>query len=424
MRYVLAFSVAAGLLFGSAVPAEAKWAKAWSTSIQGLYTLASAISPTNESPSGLSGQLANNQSFRMIVRPTLSGSRVRVLLSNRFSNQPLAVGRATVARPTSGASVDPRTVRQLSFGGTPEITIPPGGAARSDPVPLRAHARHDLAVSFWTKGTGTPIPWHRLAYATSYLTAPFSGDHVDEADGASFSYTTRSWMFLSGVEVEKRSVPGLVVVFGDSITDGGGSAFGQHNRWVDVLAARLGARRPEARYGVLNAGIGGNSFGGFRAGGLRPCEGCTGPPALERLGPDALEQRGVTDALVLLGSNDLSTRGGAAVVIGGLAEIARRFRAAGIRPLVATILPRDATFRPVFDQARRKVNTWIRTQGSYDGVVDFEKVVQDPNRPDRFRPDYSADGVHPNSAGHAAMGRAVSLRLFSPPGDSGDPRGP
>jgi hypothetical protein len=42
------------------------------------------------------------------------------------------------------------------------------------------------------------------------------------------------------------------------------------------------------------------------------------------------------------------------------------------------------------------VNQWIRTSGAFDGVVEFDKAMQDPNNPSALYENYdSGDGLHP-----------------------------
>jgi len=67
-----------------------------------------------------------------------------------------------------------------------------------------------------------------------------------------------------------------------------------------------------------------------------------------------------------------------------------------------------------------KSQLWIWTDlrgaghsGEYDGVVDFEAAVRDPDAPTRIHPRFnSGDGLHPGDAGYAAMAEAVDLELF------------
>jgi lysophospholipase L1-like esterase len=57
---------------------------------------------------------------------------------------------------------------------------------------------------------------------------------------------------------------------------------------------------------------------------------------------------------------------------------------------------------------------WIRDPKHFDVVVDFDKVVRDPARPDRLNPAFdSGDHLHPSAVGYKAMGEAIPLTLFS-----------
>ena len=58
------------------------------------------------------------------------------------------------------------------------------------------------------------------------------------------------------------------------------------------------------------------------------------------------------------------------------------------------------------------MNAWIRAGEGFDGVIDFEKVVQDPQNPLRIRADLTADFVHPNTLGYRLMGESIDLKLF------------
>jgi lysophospholipase L1-like esterase len=59
------------------------------------------------------------------------------------------------------------------------------------------------------------------------------------------------------------------------------------------------------------------------------------------------------------------------------------------------------------------VNDWIRNGKAFDGVIDFDKAVEDPQNPDHILAKYdSGDHLHPNDAGYEAMGAAVPLSLF------------
>ena len=59
------------------------------------------------------------------------------------------------------------------------------------------------------------------------------------------------------------------------------------------------------------------------------------------------------------------------------------------------------------------MNQWIRSGKVFDGVVDFDKAVRDPNHPDRMLAAYDGgDHLHPGDAGYKVMGEAINLNLF------------
>jgi lysophospholipase L1-like esterase len=63
---------------------------------------------------------------------------------------------------------------------------------------------------------------------------------------------------------------------------------------------------------------------------------------------------------------------------------------------------------------RRAVNEWIQNSGAFDGVIDFDAVVRDPQTPSRIRKEYdSGDHLHPNDAGYKAMADAVDIKLLA-----------
>jgi lysophospholipase L1-like esterase len=63
---------------------------------------------------------------------------------------------------------------------------------------------------------------------------------------------------------------------------------------------------------------------------------------------------------------------------------------------------------------RQAVNQWVRAEGHFDAVIDFDAVVRDPQHPDRLLPAYDCgDHLHPSPAGYKAMGEAVPLSLFA-----------
>jgi lysophospholipase L1-like esterase len=68
------------------------------------------------------------------------------------------------------------------------------------------------------------------------------------------------------------------------------------------------------------------------------------------------------------------------------------------------------------EAVRQAVNQWIRTGNAFDGVIDFDAAVRDPNQPAAFREGYhSGDHLHPNKVGYKAMVDAIDLSPFRGP---------
>lgn len=54
------------------------------------------------------------------------------------------------------------------------------------------------------------------------------------------------------------------------------------------------------------------------------------------------------------------------------------------------------------------MNEWIRLTDGFEGCIDFDLAVQDPDHPAAFKAGYdSGDHLHPSGAGYKAMADAV-----------------
>jgi lysophospholipase L1-like esterase len=372
-----------------------------------------AASPQRADPDDPPLQIAG-QTLRQTLHVSLGGPRVRVRLSNRYGTAALVIGAAHVALGASGSSIQPGTDRALSFGGSPGVTIPAGAHVVSDPVSLTVPARADLAVSLYLPGAVSATTEHAVARATSYVST--AGDYTAAGALAEVAATTRSWHFVSGVEVESSPRARSIVAFGGSITDGVGSTHDANHRLPDLLARRLVAAGTAPR-AVVNAGIAGN----------RLLSDLVGDNGLARFDRDVLAQAGTRYVIVLIGTNDVGVVTGAPdatadQIIVGHRQLIARAHALGIKALGATLTPFEgATIVPGFytaagDAKRDAVNRWIRTSSEYDAVIDFDRVLRDPGHPARLRTGFdSGDHLHPNDAGYQAMADAIDLSLFDEP---------
>lgn len=375
-------------------PESQGWTGSWAASTSG-YT---AVGPWTD------------RTLRLVVHTSAGGPRVRIRLDNTFASAPVRVGSATVALRAEGAAALGAPV-PLSFGGRAGTGIPAGAQAFSDPLGFEVPPDTDLLVSFHLPGTVPAAPVHRLAQQTSYVSEP--GDHAGDGSAAPYTSTITTWPLLTGVDV--GGGPGSVVLLGDSITDGERTTVGANRRWPDVLADRLRQQGRVPHYGVLNQGISANRVVTDRYPGDGVSTDSGGVSALHRLDRDVLAQTSARTAVVFQGVNDVRWGGTADQVIDGLREIADRGHARGLRMLVATIAPCEGEARctAAADAHRVAVNEWIRGNDTFDGVLDFDRVLRDPDRPARMLPAYdSGDHLHPGEAGLAALAESVDLRLL------------
>jgi lysophospholipase L1-like esterase len=322
----------------------------------------------------------------------------------------LKIAGSHIALRATEAAIAPGSGAPLMFSGQPSVTIPAGALMFSDPVNFTAPPFADLAIDAYVPDdtTGSPLTLHATVQ-TSYLSE--TGNHSGQTPFP-VARPIATWYLLSRVEVVAPSSVGAVVTFGDSITDGTASTANANRRWPDDLARRL-ASMPGGPVGVLNLGIAGN----------RLLDDGLGISALARFDRDVASQSSVTHVTVLEGINDIGFGGDeasptAAELIAAHQQLIARAHARGLKIFGATLTPFDgALYQTAIGEAKRQeVNKWIRTSGSYDGVIDFEAVVRDPGHQTKMRAAFDpGDHLHFTDTGYQAMADAIDLSFFKRP---------
>ncbi len=390
-----------------------QWANTWFAAV------------THGDSAGSTNAGLNNQSVRLIVHTTVSGSQVRIRLSNEHGDQPVMVGHATVAEPdTSTASlsdIDPLTLHELSFGGQPSAVMNKGAELLSDPVDLPVASQQDLVVTVYFPTPTGPTTFHSTSRQYNFVGAT---DLADAASGAGFTVIrTCCWFFLTGVDVLRHDNFGPVVVLGDSLGEGNGSTINANKRWPNLLYARLAAAREDDAPAVLNASLAGNRLnheGSEPGAGGFPGYNELGSNALARLDSDVFSHPGARTVITDLGINDIwMSDDSAAAIISTLRQLNAQVKEHGLQSLVATLAPYQGNGGPGVwtaekDATRQAVNDYLRSSDEFDGVIDFDQVLRDPANPAQLLPAYdSGDHIHPNDAGNQAMADAISLALFT-----------
>jgi lysophospholipase L1-like esterase len=394
----LAFAFALSVLPASAAKPDQRWVGSW------------AAAPTG-APAKIGEGSLQESTLREIVRLSIGGSSVRIVVSNEFGTDPLTVDGASIALSAGGGTIKPGTAQMAQFDGKPSITIPGGAMVLSDPIAMPVAPLSNLAVSLYvSEQKMSMMTRHDGSQTTNYIA---KGNQLTAATMED-AKSERPWMFLKGVDVLAGDDAATIVALGDSITDGATSMPDANDRWPNFLANRLQANKKFAHLGVLNEGISGNRL--LRDG--------AGQSALARLDRDVIAQAGVKYLIILESINDI---GGAfnpmrphdpvtaEQLIQGLTQIIDRAHLHGIKVIGATLTPYVGAgySSPAGEEAREKVNEFIRNSGKFDAVVDFEKVIADPQNPKQILPAYNVkDHLHPNDAGYKALGDSIDLKLF------------
>jgi lysophospholipase L1-like esterase len=395
-------------LLAASAPAQAKWVASWTAA--------------PHAPLGMQGPFAaasyDNVTLSQIVRASEGGDKVRVRFSNRYGPGPLAIGAARIVRIDDAGQEIAGTSRMLTFGGDAGAVIPRGAPFVSDAVALAVPSLSRLKVEFYLPKPTGPCTCH-LTGQDELAVSP-AGNFV----GKPFTPASKAMFraFLSGVDVDSPKALGTIVTYGDSITDGVGSTPGTNRRWPDILANRLqGAGK---HWAVANQGISGNRI-------LSPG---MGESALSRFDEDVLSLPEVKYIILFEGVNDIGNRFGTRAggpqlpgldqpqitvgeMIAGYKQIVARAHEKGIKVIGSPIGPfKGASYwNEEGEAARKTINDWILTSGTFDGTVRLDTAFADPADPRQMREGYHmGDHLHGSDAGLKAVGESIDLSLFKP----------
>ena len=372
------------------------WVATWATAEQ-------VVEPHNCPPApGL-----ENNSIRQIVQTSISGKEVRVKFSNEFSKGPVTINAAEIARAaTAGSSSDiiAGTEVSLTFNGKQSVTIQPGGLVTSDPVKFRMGDRENVAITMHLgQASSTSVTGHPGSRTDSYLI---------EGQGSDFSNAVKTahWYIINAIEIKAEKKARAVVVLGNSITDGRGSTTNEQNRWADNLSRRLLANKKTRRVAVLNMGLGGNCI----------LNGGLGPTGKSRYPRDLFKQEGVKYIILFEGVNDLGGRGDAITkakqIIDVYKQIIDEAHERDIKVFGAPVMQFKGNnyYSENHEAGRQQLNQWIRSSGYFDGVIDFDAAMGNPDDPAQLNPKYlfENDYLHPNADGYVRMADCIDLKLF------------
>ena len=367
------------------------WVGTWATAPQ---TVVRSFMPYNN--------CMTNRSVRQVVKVSIGGDVIRLKLSNIYSMQPVEIRSIYIAHAKDSFSIDAKSAQYFKFGNSYKTVIPAGKQIVSDALKFNLRNLERVAITInYTSAPEVPTV-HMGSRTTSYIMKGVTNAHSSFRE----AFQENHWYNISGIDVYTMSNNmSAIAIMGNSITDGKCSTDNAQNRWPDVMSEMLQLKHKITNQGVLNLGIGNNRVtvpGGF------------GALAKERFDRDILMQSGVKKVIIFEGINDIGAAksGNSETVARQLIEsiqgMVRKAKARKMKVYLGTITPfKGAGYYSHFHEAARLyVNDWIRSQAkNVDGILDFAKLLQDPNDDRRMKREYASnDWLHPNPAGYKAMG--------------------
>ena len=375
----------------STVSSAQNWVGTWATAPQ---TVVRSFMPYNN--------CMTNRSVRQVVKVSIGGDVIRLKLSNIYSMQPVEIRSIYIAHAKDSFAIDAKTAQYFKFGNSYKTVIPAGKQIVSDALKFNLRNLERVAITInYTSAPEVPTV-HMGSRTTSYIMKGVTNAHSNFEK----AFRENHWYNISGIDVYTMSNNmSAIAIIGNSITDGKCSTDNAQNRWPDVMSEMLQLKHKITNQGVLNLGIGNNRItvpGGF------------GALAKERFDRDILMQNGVKKVIIFEGINDIgAARSGnsetvARQIIESIQGMVKKAKARKMIVYLGTITPfKGAGYYTHFHEAARLyVNDWIRSQArNVDGILDFAKLLQDPNDDRRMKREYASnDWLHPNPTGYKAMG--------------------
>lgn len=354
---------------------------------------------------------AKNITLRYPIWICFDGNKLRFRFSNLTGTEPVTITRAFVAHQSS----DYQAV-SITFGGNTSLTMAPGEESTSDEIDFEVTAGETVDVSMYLEDC-------TQMNAGTLITGPLSkgkfayGDFADQANlPLDLSRSTNWFYFLNTIDVLTEEKNHALVCYGDSITAQSWPDYlalrawqeGFHN--VSVIRRAVSGTRILRQYDCIT----------YQAYGLK---GATRfPIEMNVVGADAvIVQHGINDIIHPVGVevnpfrpwSDLPS---VVEMEQGVEQIyVQPAKQKGLKVWSGTLLPIEGwrTYNQDRESMRLAFNAWLRESDIFDGCIDFDKAVRNPQRPQAFADGYdSGDHLHPSELAYQAMANAVPVELL------------
>lgn len=389
-----------------------KWVGAWSTS---------PVEAVVERNGVKLSDFLMNSTVRILVKPTLSGTKVRFKLSNAFGNTQIKINGINVAKSASddSSTIIPETLVTLKVKGETSFSIPAGEYVYTDAVAFDVTALETVAVTYYVSSY-QQMRTEGFVGAKAFITsgnkltsAEFSGSSPVSNEISGLSYNTIP--YLINMDVWATNATSIVFI-GDSTLAND----------VPALVAQKLVGSGVTDIGVLQQAISGNRL---LYDGVGLLGNIYGPALIDRFKEDALNQKGVSKIFVKVGVNDIlhprtsSMQGSAPEasvddIINGYKSLITEAHKKGIKIYFFEITPWKGYTRELltsgvdltWDEETQAlcdaVNKWIRTNKEADGYVDLSGLA---DKNDKYKMDdlYTDDYMHFKEAGQILVADAI-----------------
>lgn len=369
---------------------------------------------------------AMERTVRVVFPNNLNGEKVRLVLSNKYSDLPAKVCRLNIAVCDAEGKLDCSTITPITFDGVDETVLAAAQEKASDEIAFSVQAGEHLAVSMYFPEKTMLKSGSALGTAVfgGYTLRSEIGDYTREAE-MPLNNGTDEWIRqMAGDQAADaplfRSLDVLtpngkcVAMLGDSVT--------QMCHWYKPLTERIYAAYPGS-IATGNQGVGGSrmcfdspmkSFGTM-----------FGEAGYKRFQDEVATLPGLKYVMVALGGNDLGLGGTETAEFGDMLTFEQYQEAyrsivstahdMGVKVIACTVTPNrvsEVGHTEDREALRRKINDWILSTDLFDAALDFSSVVGQGEK-SGLNPAYDyGDGTHINEEAGRLIAESVDLRIF------------
>ena len=355
---------------------------------------------------------AKNLTLRYPVLMCFSGSKLRFRFSNLTGTEAITINKAFVAKKGSS----PYSPISITYSGNTEVRIAPGKEIESDEVEISVCRGETVEVSMYMADC-------TQMNAGTLITGPLSKGQYSYGDYAAsetlpldLTRNTNWFYFLNTIDILTEEKNRALICYGDSITA---------QSWPDYLSLRCMEK------GYENVAIIRRAVSGTRI--LRQYD-CITYQAYGLKGetrfPIEMNVAGAETVIIQHGINDIIHPVGKEVnpfrpwsdmptckeLEKGVEDIyVSHARSLGLKVWAGTLVPIYGwrTYNENRDAMRQEFNSWLMSSPLFDGCIDFDKAVRNPENTVSFAPGFdSGDHLHPSEKAYADMAECVPEELL------------